>query len=57
MIYMHVEQGLADIILGQQTSMCVISNGAECILLDKDFYLHHATDALIQRLRLHEVGV
>ena len=44
-------QGLAEVLLGVQPSVSVVSNGAECIMIDKDFYVKHASDKLIQRIR------
>ena len=51
------EQGLVDVILGGQPTLSVLSNGAECILMDKQFYMQHAPEALLRRLRFHEVKV
>ena len=33
-----------------QPSFVVVSNGAECILLSKKFYLEHATLAMLSKL-------
>jgi hypothetical protein len=55
MIGFCLMQGLSDVILGGQPSLSVISNGAECILLDKQFYEQNAPEALLQRLRFYEV--
>jgi hypothetical protein len=43
-------QGLQETILGNQPSFSVISNGAECVLIDKKYYIEHAPDALLKRL-------
>ncbi|CAC5410324.1 unnamed protein product [Mytilus coruscus] len=43
--------GLADLILDPQPNFCVVSNGADCILIDKHFYMEHTTDLLKNRLR------
>ena len=45
-----VLQGLADIILGPQPSFCLISNGAECVMINKEFYKEHCPQALIRKL-------
>ena len=45
-------QGISELILGQQPSFCLTSGGAECIMLNKDFYLQHASEALVRTLRL-----
>ncbi|XP_033746454.1 uncharacterized protein LOC117331715 isoform X2 [Pecten maximus] len=43
--------GLAGIILEPQPSFCVVSNGADIILIDKDFYIHHTSDVLKNKMR------
>ncbi|XP_071081611.1 uncharacterized protein [Haliotis cracherodii] len=43
--------GLADLLLGQQTSFCVVSNGADCLLINKQLYMDHVTDDLARRTR------
>ncbi|XP_064632939.1 uncharacterized protein LOC135491170 isoform X2 [Lineus longissimus] len=43
--------GVSQLLLGAQPSLCVVSNGAECILIDKQFYLHNASTDLKQRLQ------
>jgi hypothetical protein len=43
-------QGLQEAILGNQPSFSVVSNGAECVLIDKNYYVQHASDALLKRL-------
>ena len=45
-----VLQGLADIILGPQPSFCLISNGAECVMINKEFYKEHCPQALLRKL-------
>jgi len=49
-------KGLEELLLGRQPSMSVVSDGAECVLLDKQFYLQHATETLLHRLRITEVS-
>ncbi|XP_041349461.1 uncharacterized protein LOC121368779 [Gigantopelta aegis] len=46
--------GLVDVILGKQTSFCVISNGADCLLINKQFYLDHVSEPLFRKIR-HEL--
>ncbi|XP_046561131.1 uncharacterized protein LOC124270147 [Haliotis rubra] len=43
--------GLADLLLGRQTSFCVVSNGADCLLINKQLYMDHVTDDLERRTR------
>ncbi|XP_069141505.1 uncharacterized protein [Argopecten irradians] len=43
--------GLAGLILEPQPSFCVVSNGADIILIDKDFYMHHTSDILKNKMR------
>ncbi|XP_013391621.1 cyclic nucleotide-binding domain-containing protein 2-like [Lingula anatina] len=43
--------GLANIVFDDQPSLCIVSNGAECIMINKKFYLEHCPDALMRRLR------
>ena len=47
---MLAAQGLADIVLGDQPSLCLVSNGAECIMLKKDFYMDHCPQSLLRKL-------
>ena len=44
-------QGLADIVLEEQTSFTIVSNGADCVLVNKQFYLEHASEKLLRKLR------
>ena len=44
-------QGLSDLILGQNTSLCVVSNGADVILVNKQLYFEHASEGLLRRMR------
>ena len=44
-------QGLADIILEEQTSFTIVSNGADCVLINKQFYLENASEKLLRKLR------
>uniref|UniRef100_A0A1I8FRA7 Cyclic nucleotide-binding domain-containing protein n=1 Tax=Macrostomum lignano TaxID=282301 RepID=A0A1I8FRA7_9PLAT len=43
--------GLQDLFKPDQPSLCVVSNGAECLLLDKAFFLEHSPRQLLDRLR------
>ncbi|XP_066469080.1 cyclic nucleotide-binding domain-containing protein 2-like [Tiliqua scincoides] len=43
--------GLLDFLFENQPNVCVVSNGAECLRILKKFYLHHASEDLVQRLR------
>ncbi|OWF52537.1 uncharacterized protein LOC110447650 isoform X2 [Mizuhopecten yessoensis] len=43
--------GLADLILEPQPSFCIVSNGADIILIDKEFYVNNASDALKNKMR------
>ena len=39
-------------ILGKQTSFQVVSNGADCLLVSKQFFVDNMSDSLYRRLRL-----
>ncbi|KAK3101166.1 hypothetical protein FSP39_001449 [Pinctada imbricata] len=43
--------GLSDLILEQKTNFAVISNSADVILIDRNFYMKHAPEKLISKLR------
>ncbi|KAI0214542.1 hypothetical protein LSAT2_000360, partial [Lamellibrachia satsuma] len=43
--------GLADLLYEQQPNFSLVSNGAECIMIDKRFYVDNAPQALMRRLR------
>ncbi|KAL3853502.1 hypothetical protein ACJMK2_017038 [Sinanodonta woodiana] len=43
--------GMADLILGEQPSFCVVSSGADCILINKQLYMDHASESLIRKMR------
>ncbi|XP_013412839.1 uncharacterized protein LOC106175407 isoform X1 [Lingula anatina] len=43
--------GLTEFIYGKQTSLSLVSNGAECIMIEKKFFSEHAPQALMNRLR------
>ena len=49
-------QGLAELVHGQQPTFSLVSNGVEFIMLDKRFYVDHAPQALMRRLRAEVVG-
>ena len=44
-------QGLSDLILEPQPNFCIVSNGADVILLDRELYMQHANDVLRNNLR------
>ncbi|XP_019392119.1 PREDICTED: uncharacterized protein LOC109311135 [Crocodylus porosus] len=46
--------GLLDFLFEDQPSLCVVSNGAECLKISKKFFLHHASKDLLERLRKEE---
>ncbi|KAK3608338.1 hypothetical protein CHS0354_030793 [Potamilus streckersoni] len=43
--------GMADLILGEQPSFSVVSSGADCILINKQLYMEHASESLIRKMR------
>ncbi|XP_052781786.1 uncharacterized protein LOC128218217 isoform X2 [Mya arenaria] len=43
--------GLADVVLGEQPSLSVVSGGADVLLLNKQFYLEHASEKLLRDMR------
>ncbi|KAL8618182.1 hypothetical protein ACOMHN_059189 [Nucella lapillus] len=43
--------GLSDLILGEGSNFCVVSNGADVLLVNKTFYHDHASEDLIRRMR------
>lgn len=43
--------GLSDLILEQKTNFSIVSNGADVILIDQQFYLKHAPEKLISKMR------
>ncbi|XP_078518547.1 uncharacterized protein LOC144783443 [Lissotriton helveticus] len=46
--------GLSDVLFKDQSNLCVVSNGAECLKISKRFYLDNAPEEFIERLRQHE---
>lgn len=46
--------GLSDVLFKDQSNLCVVSNGAECLKISKRFYLDHAPEEFIEKLRQHE---
>lgn len=44
-------QGLTDLIIGDQPSFSVVSRGADCLLINKQFYLEHASEKLLRDMR------
>lgn len=49
--YLLVIQGLADMFCGQQTNFSLVSKGAECIVVNKKFYMENITESLQRFLR------
>ena len=49
--YCTLIQGVSETVLGKQPSFSVVSNGAECIMLNRQFYLENAPVALITKMR------
>lgn len=47
---MNYLQGLADVVLMGQPSMCLVSNGAECIMINKEFFQEHCSQKLQRKL-------
>ncbi|XP_076468998.1 uncharacterized protein LOC143299595 [Babylonia areolata] len=43
--------GLSDVVLGQDGSFCVVSNGADVLLVNKHLYQDHASEGLLRRMR------
>ncbi|KAL3852329.1 hypothetical protein ACJMK2_015986 [Sinanodonta woodiana] len=43
--------GLTDLILGEQPNFCLVSNGADCILVNKHFYMDHASEKLLRDMK------
>ncbi|XP_076469472.1 uncharacterized protein LOC143299864 [Babylonia areolata] len=43
--------GLASLVFPDQPSLCLVSNGAECMFIDKRFYQDHCPPLLSRRLR------
>ncbi|KAL4227119.1 hypothetical protein ACF0H5_015092 [Mactra antiquata] len=43
--------GLTDLIIGDQPSFSVVSHGADCLLINKNFYLEHASEKLLREMR------
>ncbi|XP_052266404.1 uncharacterized protein LOC127868549 [Dreissena polymorpha] len=44
-------KGLADLLFENQPNFSIISNGAECIMIEKKFFLEHASQALVVKLK------
>ncbi|XP_001640187.3 uncharacterized protein LOC5520360 isoform X2 [Nematostella vectensis] len=44
------KQGVQSMLFDDQPSLSLVSNGAECIMISKKFYLSHCTDAMRRRL-------
>ncbi|KAK7503360.1 hypothetical protein BaRGS_00005281 [Batillaria attramentaria] len=44
--------GLAPLVFPDQPSLCLISNGAECLMIKKKFYLDNCPQGLAQRLKV-----
>ncbi|XP_070557882.1 cGMP-dependent protein kinase-like [Ptychodera flava] len=46
--------GLAEMLFENQPSLSLVSNGAECIVISKKFFMEHANEDLMTRLRMEE---
>ena len=46
-----MSQGLAPLVFPDQPGMCLVSNGAECVLIEKKLYEAHCPKHLSQRLK------
>lgn len=44
-------QGLADMLFDNQPEFSLVSNGTECIMIEKKFFLEHASQKLMVQLR------
>ena len=47
-----IRQGLANVVFPDQPSFCLVSNGAECMLIDRRFYLDNCPPELSRRLKV-----
>ena len=47
----RVVQGLAALVFPDQPSLCLVSNGAECMFIDKRFYMDNCPPELSRRLK------
>ena len=45
------EQGLAEMLFEGQPNFSLVSNGAECVMIEKKFFMEHATYKHIVKLR------
>ncbi|XP_022098922.1 uncharacterized protein LOC110983729 [Acanthaster planci] len=45
--------GVSDLVFGKQPGLCLVSNGAECIMVAKKFYAKHATEANLKAITDH----
>lgn len=43
--------GLDPVLFNDQPTLALISNGAECLMLHKKFYLDNMTDEVLKKLR------
>lgn len=50
-IWLHA-QGLPTIVFDSQPGLCLVSNGAECVMINKALYARHCPEKLLSRLRL-----
>ncbi|XP_030843362.1 uncharacterized protein LOC115924725 [Strongylocentrotus purpuratus] len=44
--------GLVDVLFSEQPSLSLISNGAECMVMSKHFFLQHANDDMLHRVKI-----
>ena len=48
---LHLLQGLADLMFDEQPSFIVVSNGADCVLINKQFYLQNCSEKLQRKIK------
>ncbi|PVD38550.1 hypothetical protein C0Q70_01166 [Pomacea canaliculata] len=46
--------GLSQVVYPDQPSVCLVSNGAECVVLSKRFFLDHASDTCVRQAKQSE---
>lgn len=51
MVLFYVAQGLAPLVFPEQPGLCLVSNGAECVLIQKKLYEQHCPHELRRRLK------
>ncbi|XP_071476910.1 uncharacterized protein [Diadema antillarum] len=45
-------KGLVDVLFSEQPSLSLVSHGAECMVMSKQFFLQHATDDMLHRVKI-----